>query len=238
MTAASFSRFLDQASLLVTTFGLGVGALVLARTGRLIVSLTVFMDMLTAAGLLRLAAAPTLTRALAAGGVLLVRRLATLGLHGRDPLGPNCRGPAGRDAAAARRGLGKAGGGRSPAPRVMELVSPGGHRSSAGPGRGGTGRSGSPFRINRCAPEDGHRGGSCRAGDGVAVPRASARRSWCWSNTRVRRRLLTGTCFWASGRSRRGLAVPSRDRAPPRPPRPSPRGCPVCGSLPQCSPSH
>ncbi len=86
MTAASFSRFLDQASLLVTTLGLGVVALVLARTGRLIVSLTVFMEMLTAAGLLRLAAAPTLARALAAGGVLLVRRLATLGLHRGDPL--------------------------------------------------------------------------------------------------------------------------------------------------------
>ncbi len=87
MTAASFGRLLDPASLLVTTFGLGIGALVLARTGRLIVSLTVFMDLLAAAGLLRLAAAPTFTRAVGAGGVLLVRRLATLGLHGGDPVG-------------------------------------------------------------------------------------------------------------------------------------------------------
>ncbi len=87
MSPAAFSRLLDQAALLVGVFGLGVAALVLARTGRLIVSLTALMDLLTAAGLLRLAAAPTLTRALAAGGVLVVRQLATLGLHGGDPVG-------------------------------------------------------------------------------------------------------------------------------------------------------
>lgn len=79
------AQLLDSASLLVTAGALGVGALVLSRTRRLAPALASLMELLTAAGLLRLAAAPTLSRALAAGGILLVRRVATLGLHGVVP---------------------------------------------------------------------------------------------------------------------------------------------------------
>lgn len=75
----------DTASLAVTALALGVSALVLARTGRLLPALGVLLELLTGAGLLRLAAAPTLDRALAAAGVLLVRQLATLGLRGGLP---------------------------------------------------------------------------------------------------------------------------------------------------------
>ncbi len=81
----SWSGAVDAASLGVTALGLAAGGLVLARTRMLGPALAVLMEMLTGAGLLRLAAAPTLTRALGAGGVLLVRRLAILGLRA-DPL--------------------------------------------------------------------------------------------------------------------------------------------------------
>lgn len=76
----------DTASLVVTALGLLAAGLVLVRTGQLLPALGVLLEMLTGAGLLRLAAAPTLTRALAAGGVLLVRQVATLGLRGGLPL--------------------------------------------------------------------------------------------------------------------------------------------------------
>lgn len=76
----------DGASLIVTALGVVVGGVVLARTERLGPSLAALLEMLTAAGLLRLAAAPTLTRALTAVAVLLVRRLATAGLRGALPL--------------------------------------------------------------------------------------------------------------------------------------------------------
>lgn len=76
----------DTASLIVTALGVVVGGVVLVRTERLGPALAALLEMLTGAGLLRLAAAPTLTRALTAGAVLLVRRLATAGLRGALPL--------------------------------------------------------------------------------------------------------------------------------------------------------
>lgn len=79
----SGQQLVESASLWVTAAGLGVGALVLSRTGQVAPALAALMELLTAAGLLHLAAAPTLSHALAAGGILLVRRLATLGLRPR-----------------------------------------------------------------------------------------------------------------------------------------------------------
>jgi len=61
------------------------GAVALARIRQLGPALAVLMEMLTGAGLLHLAAAPTLNRALGAGGVLLIRKLAILRLK-EDPL--------------------------------------------------------------------------------------------------------------------------------------------------------
>lgn len=83
--SATWTGAVDAAALCVTALALAVGAVVVIRTRRLAPALACFMELLTGAGLLRLAASPTLTRALAAGGVLLVRRLAVLGLNG-DPL--------------------------------------------------------------------------------------------------------------------------------------------------------
>lgn len=76
-----------MAALAVTGLGLVASAVVLVRTALLLPALAVLMEMLTAAGLLRLAAAPTYSRALGAGGVLLTRRLVVLGLTaGRAPV--------------------------------------------------------------------------------------------------------------------------------------------------------
>jgi len=81
-----WTGLVDEASLAVTALGLLTAGLVLARTRMPLPALAVLLEMLTGAGLLRLAAAPTLTRALAAGGILLVRQVAALGLRGRPPL--------------------------------------------------------------------------------------------------------------------------------------------------------
>ena len=85
--SATWAGVIDAASLIVTALGIVVGGVVLVRTERLLPALAALLEMLTGAGLLRLAAAPTLTRALTAGSVLLVRRLATAGLRGALPLG-------------------------------------------------------------------------------------------------------------------------------------------------------
>jgi len=85
--SATGASLVDAASLIVTALGIVVGGVVLVRTERLLPALAALLEMLTGAGLLRLAASPTLTRALTAGSVLLVRRLATAGLRGALPLG-------------------------------------------------------------------------------------------------------------------------------------------------------
>jgi hypothetical protein len=97
--SATWAGIIDTASLIVTALGIVVGGVVLVRTERLLPALAALLEMLTGAGLLRLAAAPTLTRALTAGSVLLVRRLATAGLRGALPLGglpPRLRALTGR----------------------------------------------------------------------------------------------------------------------------------------------
>ncbi len=77
---------MDTAALCVTALALVSGAVALVRIRQLAPALAVLMEMLTGAGLLHLAAAPTLNRALGAGGVLLIRKLAILRLK-EDPLG-------------------------------------------------------------------------------------------------------------------------------------------------------
>lgn len=72
--------FADGLALLVAAGGLVAAALVLGRTRRVAVALPVLLDLLTAAGLLRLAADPDLRRLLAAALVVSVRQLASLGL--------------------------------------------------------------------------------------------------------------------------------------------------------------
>jgi len=92
----TFAGVVDEGSLVVTALGLVVGALLLARTRTLVPAVAVLMEMLTGAGLLRLAASPTWTRAAGAGGVLLVRRIVILGLRADNPPAPGPAGPASR----------------------------------------------------------------------------------------------------------------------------------------------
>jgi len=91
----SLGDLLDGAALLVSAAGLAAAGVVLLRTGKVGAALPVLLEMLTGAGLLRLAADPALTRALAAAGILVVRRVAVAGLggaagrgRGRPPAGP------------------------------------------------------------------------------------------------------------------------------------------------------
>ncbi len=81
----SWTQTIDAAALCVTALALLSGAVALVRIRQLGPALAVLMEMLTGAGLLHLAAAPTLNRALGAGGVLLIRKLAILRLK-EDPL--------------------------------------------------------------------------------------------------------------------------------------------------------
>ncbi len=97
--SGSWRGTVDAAALVVTALGLVVGVLLLARTHRLGPALSAFLLLLTGAGLLRLSAAPTLDRVLAAGGVLAVRQLVTAGIRGATPL----TGPAARLRGGLRR---------------------------------------------------------------------------------------------------------------------------------------
>lgn len=85
MTAA-----LDLAALLVTAAALVAAAVALAATGRPRAALPVLLDLLTAAGLIRLAADPEWRRLLTAAAVVLLRHvIATdLGRSGPPPSRP------------------------------------------------------------------------------------------------------------------------------------------------------
>ncbi len=65
----------------VTALALGAGAVALAATRRPALALGVFLDMLLAAGLLRLAAEPTWASLGTAAAIVLLRRLAGAGLR-------------------------------------------------------------------------------------------------------------------------------------------------------------
>ncbi|HYO37992.1 MAG TPA: hypothetical protein VER97_18085 [Geodermatophilus sp.] len=83
----------------VTALALGAGAVALAATRRPALALGVFLEMLLAAGLLRLAAEPTSTSLGTAAAIVLLRRLVGAGLRtgGRAFSGaPVAPGPAGR----------------------------------------------------------------------------------------------------------------------------------------------
>lgn len=84
----SLDSLLDAAALLVTAAAFVAASTALLVTRRWRVALAVLLDLLTAAGLLRLAQPPDLGRLAAAAAVLAVRRLAVAGLrpagrHGR-----------------------------------------------------------------------------------------------------------------------------------------------------------
>ena len=75
------TALLTDAALLVTATALVAAALALARTRSLAVALPVLLDLLLAATLLRLAARPTPTQLAATAGLVLVKRLGTLGVR-------------------------------------------------------------------------------------------------------------------------------------------------------------
>lgn len=75
------TTLVDGLALAVTTGGLIAGALVLSRTGDVPAALAVLLDLFTAAGLLRLAGAPSAQRLGGAAAVILIRRLASLGFR-------------------------------------------------------------------------------------------------------------------------------------------------------------
>ena len=70
-----------DAALLVTAAGLVVAVVALARTRRILVSLALLLDFLTAASLLRLAGPPTWSSVAAAVLTITVRQLASRGLR-------------------------------------------------------------------------------------------------------------------------------------------------------------
>ncbi|HEY6744350.1 MAG TPA: hypothetical protein VI357_01400 [Mycobacteriales bacterium] len=72
---------LDAAALLVTGAALTAAAVVLAVTRRPRQALPVLLDLLTAAGLLRLAAEPEWHRLLSAAAIVALRHLLVLGLR-------------------------------------------------------------------------------------------------------------------------------------------------------------
>lgn len=78
------TQVLPRLALAVTASGVLAAGVCLATTRDLRTALAVLLEMLTAAGLLRLAGPPSLRVTAAAGVVLLIRRLAVLGL---DPAG-------------------------------------------------------------------------------------------------------------------------------------------------------
>ncbi len=78
---------LQSAALAVTVLGLLSAAAVLARAREVRLPIGVLLDFLLAAGLLRLAAAPTLRALASAALIVVIRKLVTFGLSHR-PVAP------------------------------------------------------------------------------------------------------------------------------------------------------
>lgn len=76
----SFGRLIDLMSALVVLMALVSAGATLAATHRLMMALAVLLDLLTAAGLLRLAVDPDLMRAASAATVLAIRNLVSWSL--------------------------------------------------------------------------------------------------------------------------------------------------------------
>lgn len=91
-------QLLQTGALLCTAAALVCGALALLVTRKFAMALAVLLDLLLAAGLLRLALPPTPQRLLTAASLVVVRRLAGVGLRDRStappPAGPSTRPPA------------------------------------------------------------------------------------------------------------------------------------------------
>jgi hypothetical protein len=81
------SRVIGFASVCTVLMALAGGGLTLVAARRLSVALAVFLDLLTASGLLHLAASPTLRSATFAGIILVVRRVVGWGLRA-SAIGP------------------------------------------------------------------------------------------------------------------------------------------------------
>jgi hypothetical protein len=75
------TTIIHDAALLVTAAGLLVGALALAKTRQIPLSLAVLLDFFTAAGLLRLVGPPTWSRLATVALTITVRQLASRGLR-------------------------------------------------------------------------------------------------------------------------------------------------------------
>lgn len=92
----------DQLALLVTTGGLVAAAVAGLVSRRPAVALPVLLDLLTAAGLLRLAVDPDLPRALGAAAIVALRHLLVAGLHAGGTKATAGRNRTVADAAADR----------------------------------------------------------------------------------------------------------------------------------------
>jgi hypothetical protein len=82
------TRVLDAGALLLTAAALIAAGIALAASRRPRAALSVLLDLLTAAGLLRLAAEPDWHRLLTAAAVVALRHVIVLGFHSPDPPGP------------------------------------------------------------------------------------------------------------------------------------------------------
>jgi hypothetical protein len=85
VTQSAVTAVLDAAALLVSTAALVAAATALAVTRRLRAALPVLLDLLTAAGLLRLAADPDWDSIVLAAAVVGLRHLIVLGVGLRVP---------------------------------------------------------------------------------------------------------------------------------------------------------
>lgn len=70
----------DPLAVVVTGAGFLIAALVLARTRKPVLALSVLLDLFTAAGLIRLTGPPSLQRTATAALVVAIRHLAVFGL--------------------------------------------------------------------------------------------------------------------------------------------------------------
>lgn len=89
MPSTTIAELTAAASMVVAAGAVVTAVVAFAATRNLRLSIGVLLEMLTAAGLLRLVEATTLVPVLTAAGIIVVRRVATRGLaypaSGRDP---------------------------------------------------------------------------------------------------------------------------------------------------------
>lgn len=81
MGTATVSTLIQGAALLLTVLGLGCGFLVLVRQRDIAQSVSVLLEFLLAAGLLRLSDNPTYRTITTAAVIILIRKMLTFGLR-------------------------------------------------------------------------------------------------------------------------------------------------------------